>query len=134
MAGSIPDNIILDSGQYVRLFKERIAHLRLAPVEISELIGFMVTSAAYKDEVIVHERKSEFVVDLIKSYEGCFMHHDVKTLEFALIELGQQIHNHCLMLGAYAYDGCSLPYHFHSVLADGSIILQFDYSDENNLW
>lgn len=132
--GFVPDNIILDSGPIVRLFRERVSYLVIPEFEFSELIGFVVASVSYKDIDLVQQQNEGLICDLIDSYKHVFSPNDLKQFEFALRELVRQLHEHFLHFGIYSYDGCSSPYHFKHLLPDGSIILEFDYTDPEINW
>ena len=126
----IPDNIVLDTGPIIRLFQERVRHLNIPQYEFLELIAFVIAAVSYKE---MSENK-RFINDVVKSYEDTFNPTDLKSFEFALLEITQQMHLHFLRLGIYNYDSCSSPYHFKHMLSDGSIVLEFDYTDPEINW
>lgn len=129
---SIPDNVFLDTQHIVQLFQSRTLHLGLHRQEFVELIGFMVDAISYHDiaPVQIQERITNLRVD----YAGNFSAQNLDILEFALRELAMQLYQHFKRIGIYTYDSCSSPYHLKDVTFDGSIILQFDYSDPDTIW
>ena len=130
----VPRIIVLDTGAVVRLFHEYISHLNIPPNEISELINFIVSIISYKDEELYLQQCNTILNDLIDSYRDNFSQEDTDRFEFALRELVRHLREHFLSSGIYNYDGFSSPYHFEKMLADGSIVIEFDHTDSEIKW
>ena len=122
---NMPNIIILNTSEMVRVLKEYLEVFCIDPVEISDFIDRIFTIMIYRENISL--QLIDCINEIKKENIDCFSDNELDVIGQYLYQFGITLFQYLSCIGIYLHNTNVIPYHFKHLIGN-DIVLEFDYN------